>query len=179
MKQSNCTKPHSLVVQFLVDTSASMYGAPLQAVCESMTLIYSILWKLDAHLSNNISISVVTFKADVPEVISNSTLPDFVIPAFTVSGLSSIKRTLAYIFEVSEQSPCPLICLLTDGDFTDIDHIVTNHHASLQIPLLAIACGLQANPVYLSNLTPYVFFSSQLTLDKLQEILDRYLHQSL
>lgn len=181
MAQHHHTKTHTHIIQFFVDASASMYGAPLQAANESMILIHSILSELVAYPAENMIINIATFKAGAIEVVSKSTLADFSIPYLTVSGLSSIKPTLDYIKKVFEQSIPSITCLLTDGDFTDIYpaiNITSYQHHLPQIPLVAILCGLQAHSIYLRNLTPYVLFSSQLSGDKLREIFDRFLHQS-
>lgn len=121
-----------LPVYFLLDTSGSMYGEPIQALNNALSgMIYSL--RTDAQAQETLWISIVTFDREVKEIIPLTDLQSFQLPEITCpqSGPTNTGKGLELIFdkvtnEIRKGSPeqkgdwRPLLFVFTDGKPSDI-----------------------------------------------------------
>lgn len=121
-----------LPVYFLLDTSGSMYGEPIQALNNALSgMIYSL--RTDAQAQETLWISIVTFDREVKEIIPLTDLQSFQLLEITCpqSGPTNTGKGLELIFdkvtnEIRKGSPeqkgdwRPLLFVFTDGKPSDI-----------------------------------------------------------
>lgn len=120
-----------LPVYFLLDTSGSMNGEPIQALNNALSGMINLL-RSDPQASETLWLSIVTFDREVNEVAPLIDLPSFQLPeiicpqsgpTFTGKGLEMIYQKV--INEVKKGSPTqkgdwrPLLFLFTDGKPND------------------------------------------------------------
>ena len=121
-----------LPVYFLLDTSGSMNGEPIQALNNAMNgMIHSL--RTDPQASETLWISIVTFDREVKEVISLTDLPSFQLPeiicpqsgpTFTGKGLEMIHSKV--LSEIKKGTPeqkadwRPLLFVFTYGKPSDL-----------------------------------------------------------
>ncbi len=121
-----------LPVYFLLDTSGSMYGEPIQALNNALSgMIYSL--RTDAQAQETLWISIVSFDMEVKEIIPLTDLQSFQLPEITCpqSGPTNTGKGLEVIYdkvtkEIRKGSPeqkgdwRPLLFVFTDGKPSDI-----------------------------------------------------------
>jgi uncharacterized protein YegL len=121
-----------LPVYFLLDTSGSMNGEPIQALNNALSGMINSL-RSDAQASETLWISIITFDRVVNEVSPLTELPLFQLPEITCpqSGPTNTGKALELLFEkvtneVKKGSPTqkgdwrPLLFVFTDGKPSDI-----------------------------------------------------------
>jgi uncharacterized protein YegL len=121
-----------LPVYFLLDTSGSMNGEPIQALNNALSGMINSL-RSDAQASETLWISIITFDRVVNEVSPLTELPLFQLPEITcpASGPTNTGKALELLFEkvtneVKKGSPTqkgdwrPLLFVFTDGKPSDI-----------------------------------------------------------
>lgn len=121
-----------LPVYFLLDTSGSMLGEPIQALNNALNgMIYSL--RTDAQAQETLWISIVTFDREVKEIIPLTDLQSFQLPEITCpqSGPTNTGKGLELIYnkvitEIKKGTPeqkadwRPLLFVFTDGKPSDI-----------------------------------------------------------
>ncbi len=121
-----------LPVYFLLDTSGSMNGEPIQALNNALSGMINSL-RSDAQASETLWVSIITFDREVNEIVpltelQSLQLPEIVCPpsgpTFTGKGLEVIYEKVKS--EVRKGTPTqkgdwqPLLFLFTDGKPNDI-----------------------------------------------------------
>lgn len=120
-----------LPVYFLLDTSGSMFGEPIQALNNALSgMIYSL--RTDAQAQETLWISIVTFDREVKEIIPLTDLQSFQLPEITCpqSGPTNTGKGLELIYhrvstEIRKGTPeqkadwRPLLFVFTDGKPSD------------------------------------------------------------
>lgn len=121
-----------LPVYFLLDTSGSMFGEPIQALNNALSgMIHSL--RTDAQAQETLWISIVTFEREVNEIIPLTDLQSFQLPEITCpqSGPTFTGKGLELIYqkvttEIRKGTPDqkgdwrPLLFVFTDGKPSDI-----------------------------------------------------------
>jgi uncharacterized protein YegL len=120
-----------LPVYFLLDTSGSMNGEPIQALNNAMSGMINSL-RSDAQASETLWISIITFDRVVNEISPLTELPLFQLPEIICpqSGPTNTGKALELLFdkvskEVKKGSPTqkgdwrPLLFIFTDGKPSD------------------------------------------------------------
>ncbi len=120
-----------LPVYFLLDTSGSMNGEPIQALNNAMSGMINSL-RSDAQASETLWISVITFDREVKEIVSLTELPSFQLPEIICppSGPTFTGKALEMLYdkvnrEIRKGTPTqkgdwrPLLFLFTDGKPSD------------------------------------------------------------
>ncbi len=121
-----------LPVYFLLDTSGSMFGEPIEALNNALSGMITTL-RSDAQASETLWISIITFDKEVKEIMPLTDLPSFQLPEITCpqSGPTFTGKALDFLYDklqtdirksTSEQKGDwkPLLFLFTDGKPSDI-----------------------------------------------------------
>ena len=120
-----------LPVYFLLDTSGSMFGEPIQALNNALSGMVNTL-RTDAQALDSLWLSIITFDREVKEIVPLTELVSFQLPEITCpqSGPTHTGKGLEVLYdkvtsEVRKGSPTqkgdwrPLLFVFTDGKPSD------------------------------------------------------------
>ncbi|KAA2244425.1 VWA domain-containing protein [Chitinophaga agrisoli] len=121
-----------LPVFFLLDTSGSMYGEPIQALNNALSGMVNTL-RLDPQALDSLWLSIITFDKEVKELMPLTELVHFQLPEISCpqSGPTHTGRALEFLHgrvtsEVRKSTPTqkgdwrPLLFIFTDGKPSDL-----------------------------------------------------------
>jgi uncharacterized protein YegL len=160
-----------LPVYFLLDTSGSMRGEPIQALNNALSGMVNTL-RSDAQALDSLWISIVTYDREVKEIAPLTELVSFQLPEITCpqSGPTNTGAGLEYIIQkvkkdVIKGSPTqkgdwkPLLFVFTDGKPSDMplyrEKIIEIKKLNFGA-VVGCAAGLKADDVILKELTDNV-----------------------
>lgn len=131
-----------LPVYFLLDTSGSMQGEPIQALNNALRGMIDSL-RSDAHAIDSLWISVITYDREVKELLpltelANLQLPEITCPQSSPTNMGAALRLLhakatADVRKATADQKGdwkPLLFIITDGDASDMEDF------NLSIPLI-------------------------------------------
>jgi uncharacterized protein YegL len=160
-----------LPVYFLLDTSGSMYGEPIQALNNALSGMINTL-RTDAQALDSLWISIITFDREVKEIVSLTELVNFQLPEITCpqSGPTNTGAGLDFVIQkvkndIIKGSPTqkgdwkPLLFVFTDGKPSDIQFYrqKTAEIKNLNFgAVVGCAAGHMANDEILKELTDNV-----------------------
>lgn len=160
-----------LPVYFLIDTSGSMYGEPIQALNNALSGMINTL-RADAQALDSLWISMVTFDREVKEIVPLTELASFQLPEITCpqSGPTHTGKALEMLYEKAQVEVIkgnanqkgdwkPLLFLFTDGKPNDLQLYREMLSKIKSINFGAIVCcaaGHLADDSLLKELTPDV-----------------------
>ncbi|WP_298395241.1 VWA domain-containing protein [Flavobacterium sp.] len=160
-----------LPVYFLLDTSGSMRGEPIQALNNALSGMVNTL-RSDAQALDSLWISIVTYDREVKEIAPLTELVSFQLPEITCpqSGPTNTGAGLEYIIQqvkkdVIKGSPTqkgdwkPLLFVFTDGKPSDLQlyrEKITEIKNLNFGAVVGCAAGLKADDVILKELTDNV-----------------------
>lgn len=160
-----------LPVYFLLDTSGSMRGEPIQALNNALSGMINTL-RSDAQALDSLWISIITYDREVKEIVPLTELVSFQLPEINCpqSGPTNTGAGLAYIIQqvkkdVIKGSPTqkgdwkPLLFVFTDGKPSDLQlyREKINEIKNLNFgAVVGCAAGLKADDVILKELTDNV-----------------------
>jgi uncharacterized protein YegL len=152
----------------LLDTSASMHGAPLQALNQGLR-DFQVDLQEDALARRRAEISIVTFGGSVQTVQDFVSAASFAAPTLTAEGNTPMGEAIAHSVTMVKHKEQelrengvprykPWIFLMTDGEPTDEWHsaaeLVKGELASNSMCFFGVGVGAQANLEVLSQITP-------------------------
>jgi len=160
-----------LPVYFLLDTSGSMYGEPIQALNNALSGMVNTL-RQDPQALDSLWLSMITFDKEVREIMPLTELVSFQLPEITCpqSGPTNMGEALWMLAEkverdVRKSTPTqkgdwkPLLFILTDGSPSDL---ATFREAVPKIKsmnfgvVVGCAAGPKAREEFLKELTEKV-----------------------
>lgn len=160
-----------LPVYFLLDTSGSMYGEPIQALNNALSGMINTL-RSDAQALDSLWISIITFDRDVKELVPLTELVQFRLPEITCpqSGPTNTGAALEFVLNKVNQDIIkgsdaqkgdwkPLLFLFTDGKPSDIQlyREKTSEIRKFEFgAIVGCAAGHLANDAMLKELTDNV-----------------------
>ncbi|WP_231424896.1 MULTISPECIES: VWA domain-containing protein [Pedobacter] len=160
-----------LPVYFLIDTSGSMYGEPIQALNNALSGMINTL-RADAQALDSLWISMITFDREVKEIVSLTELALFQLPEITCpqSGPTHTGQALDMLYEKVKNDVIkgnstqkgdwkPLLFLFTDGKPSDLQlyrEMVPKIKTLNFGAIVGCAAGHSANDALLKELTPDV-----------------------
>ena len=160
-----------LPVYFLLDTSGSMRGEPIQALNNALRGMVNTL-RTDAQALDSVWISIITYDRDVTEVAPLTELVDFQLPEITCpdSGpthtgaalehvVQRVKRDLRTSSGNQKADWRPLLFLFTDGKPSDLQlyrRMIPEVKAVNWGAVVACAAGPKANDAILKEVTDTV-----------------------
>jgi uncharacterized protein YegL len=160
-----------LPVYFLLDTSGSMRGEPIQALNNALSGMVNTL-RSDAQALDSLWISIVTYDREVKEIAPLTELVSFQLPEITCpqSGPTNTGAGLEYIIQqvkkdVIKGSPTqkgdwkPLLFVFTDGKPSDMplyrEKIIEIKNLNFGA-VVGCAAGPKADDIILKELTDNV-----------------------
>ena len=159
-----------LPVYFLLDTSGSMRGEPIQALNNALSGMINTL-RSDAQALDSLWISIVTYDREVKEIVPLTELVSFQLPEICEqSGPTFTGAGLAYIIEQVKKDVIkgsstqkgdwkPLLFVFTDGKPSDMplyrEKIVDIKNLNFGA-VVGCAAGPKADDVILKELTDNV-----------------------
>ena len=170
-------------VYLLLDTSSSMFGAPIQAVQQGVHLIHRELMN-NPHAIETVYLSVITFDTTAKQIVPLTSVENFTPPTLQAEGNTALGAAITLLNDALDrelQSNTegrkgdyrPLIFLLTDGAPTDL---WKEPVAALKLrstnkigTLVALGCGPNINTQTLKEITDNVLRISDTNPDSLQQ----------
>ncbi len=160
-----------LPVYFLLDTSGSMYGEPIQALNNALSGMVNNL-RSDAQAIDSLWLSIITYDREVREVVPLTELVAFQLPEIQCpqSGPTHTGAGLAFVVEkvkkdIRKSTPeqkgdwKPLLFVFTDGKPSDIQlyrETIPQIKALNFGAVVGCAAGHLANDAILKELTDNV-----------------------
>lgn len=160
-----------LPVYFLLDTSGSMYGEPIQALNNALSGMVNSL-RADAQALDSLWLSIITFDREVRELVPLTELAAFQLPEITCpqSGPTHTGMALEMLYNKVPQEIRkgnenqkgdwkPLLFLFTDGKPSDLQLYKEMLPKIKTLNFGAIVCcaaGNLADDALLKELTPDV-----------------------
>lgn len=157
-----------LPVYFLLDTSGSMFGEPIQALNNALSGMINTL-RSDAQAVDSLWISITTFDREVRELMPLTELVQFQLPEITCpqSGPTNTGKGLEMIYEKVNSEVRkgnenqkgdwrPLLFLFTDGKPSDIQlyrEMVPKIRSINFAAIVGCAAGQLADDTMLKELT--------------------------
>src|SRR5258708_411302 len=170
-------------VYLLLDTSSSMFGAPIQAVQQGVALIHRELLN-NPHAIETVYLSVITFDTIARQLAPLASVESFTPPTLKAEGNTalgaaitllddSLDRELTANTEGRKGDYRPLIFLLTDGAPTDLWRDPVKKLKARTInkigSLVALGCGPNVNTETLKDITDDVLKMSDTNPDSLTQ----------
>src|SRR5262245_55578789 len=167
----------------LLDTSSSMFGAPIQAVQQGVTLIHRELLN-NPHAIETVYLSVITFDSTAKQAVPLTSVESFTPPTLKAEGNTALGAAITLLNEALDRELIinsegrkgdfrPLIFLLTDGAPTDLwkDSIAKlKSRATHKVgSLVALGCGPNVNTETLKEITGDVTKMSDVNPDSLHQ----------
>lgn len=160
-----------LPVYFLLDTSGSMYGEPIQALNTALSSMVNTL-RTDPQALDSVWLSIITFDRDVKELCSLTELAMFQLPEITCpqSGPTHTGKALELLHQKVKQDVIkgnanvkgdwkPLLFMFTDGKPSDLQlysEMAPKVKALNFGVIVACAAGNLADDSKLKELTDHV-----------------------
>ncbi|OOQ56734.1 vWA domain-containing protein [Mucilaginibacter pedocola] len=160
-----------LPVYFLLDTSGSMFGEPIQALNNALSGMINTL-RTDAQALDSLWISMITFNRDITELMPLTELVNFQLPEISCpqSGPTHTGMALEMLYEkvrtgvqkgtaTQKADWKPLLFLFTDGKPSDIllyREMIPKIQSLNFGAIVACAAGHNANDMMLKELTDTV-----------------------
>ncbi|ENA1802798.1 VWA domain-containing protein [Flavobacterium psychrophilum] len=160
-----------LPVYFLLDTSGSMRGEPIQALNNALSGMINTL-RSDAQALDSLWISIITYDREIKEIAPLTELVSFQLPEITCpqSGPTNTGAGLEYIIQQVKKDVIkgsstqkgdwkPLLFVFTDGKPSDLqlyrEKIIEIKNLNFGA-VVGCAAGLKADDVILKELTDNV-----------------------
>lgn len=160
-----------LPVYFLLDTSGSMNGEPIEALNNSLNGMISSL-RTDPQALDSLWLSIITFDKDVKEIVPLTELAQFQLPEIKCpeSGPTHLGSALELLYakvtiEVNKGTADrkgdwrPLLFLFTDGKPSDIQlyrEMISKIKSLNFATIVACAAGHRSSDIILKELTDTV-----------------------
>jgi len=160
-----------LPVYFLLDTSGSMYGEPIQALNNALIGMLNAL-RADAQALDSLWLSMITFDREVKEIMPLTELALFQLPEIICpqSGPTHTGKALELLYEKTKKDIIkgtenqkgdwkPLLFIFTDGKPNDLmlyREMIPKIKSSNFGAIVCCAAGPMADDSLLKELTPDV-----------------------
>ncbi len=160
----------------LLDTSASMDGAPLEALKQGLTLVCATFI---ARSKRPVNVSLIGYESTAREIKKLSDVHEFDMPADLAaagsSGLSGALRLVSTLLPEHNPPLIPtLVYIFTDGEPTDDWEIAITVLKPHVEKIFGILCGPAANSDILEPVLDKTFRNRELSPDLVFETFRAY-----
>jgi uncharacterized protein YegL len=156
-----------LHVYLLLDISASMTGAPLEAMKQGVHLLRGTLV---SRSTRPVMLSVISYESTAAEIMPLTQLAEkeeFKLPNLIAGGTSGLGGALKLLSRKLTDHQPTLIYLFTDGEPTDDWESPTAEMRSRVQRIFGLACGLSPDKAALSKIVDESHYLRDLTPDSL------------
>lgn len=175
-----------LPIYLVADVSASMHGAPIEAVNTGLKNFNAAL-RLDPHALECAAISIITFASEAKQLTGLVDAGSFVPPTLVAAGGTALGAALELLATALDANTRvrtadyagdwrPLVFLMTDGQPTDDWQPGLARYraaaAKWKSTLIAIGCGPTVAVDMLSELTKTVMLMPDMTPDTIASLFD-------
>ncbi|MEP7289610.1 MAG: VWA domain-containing protein [Chloroflexota bacterium] len=160
-----------LYTYLLLDTSASMSGAPLEALKQALHLLCGTFI---TRSKQAVQMGVITYESTAKEIAPLADVQEFEIPKLEAAGSSGLGGACRLLSAVMPAQQPMLVYLFTDGDPTDDwESAIAALKPRVQ-QIIGVVCGPTASSTILDPLLDQVFSVRELTPDLLFETFRQY-----
>lgn len=155
-----------LYVYLLLDVSASMHGAALEALKQGVHLLQGVF---SSQNKREILMSAISYDSEAKQIVPLTEKTRFHLPILEVggtSGLGGALRVLDNVLAVPDHHPT-MVYLFTDGDPTDDWEKILPAIQRRVDKMIGLACGWTINEETLRAITPEAYSLDELTSDGL------------
>lgn len=153
-------------VYLLLDTSASMSGAPLEALKQGLHLVCATFI---ARSQRPVQISLISYESTAKVISPLAEVNDFEMPTLEAAGSSGLGGALRLVKDTMLEHNPTLIYVFTDGEPTDDWDIALETVRPRIQKIFGVICGPSADGSILHTKLDKVFSVRELTPDLLAE----------
>ena|SRR5258706_3332440 len=150
----------------LLDTSASMSGAPLEALKQALHLLCSTLI---SRSQTPVQVALLGYESTARELNALSDVSDFEMPKLEAGGSSGLGGAFRFLVGTMPEHDPTIVYILTDGEPTDDWEVAIQLIKPRVKKIIGVACGITATSTTLDPLLDKMFSVRQLTPDLLFE----------
>ena len=148
----------------LLDTSASMFGAPLEALKQGLRLLCGTFI---SRSKRSVRISLIGYESTAREIAPLQDVTDFEMPKLDAAGSSGLGGAFRLLARTIPEHNPSLVYVFTDGEPTDDWEEAIETLRPRVVKVVGVVCGLAANGAALSPVLDKVFQMRELTPDLL------------
>lgn len=150
----------------LLDTSASMSGAPLEALKQALHLLCGTLI---SRSKEPVQIAMIGYESIARELSKLADVSDFEMPKLEAGGSSGLGGAFRLLVDTMPEHKPTLVYIFTDGEPTDDWEVAIKLIKPRVKKIIGVACGITASSTTLDPLLDKMFSVRQLTPDLLFE----------
>ncbi len=152
-----------IYAHLLLDTSASMSGAPLESLKQGLQLLCGTFI---SRSKRPIHVGLIGFESTARQIAPFRDIAEFRMPKLEAAGSSGLGGAFRLLLTMPEHNPS-LVYIFTDGEPTDDwEAVLQTLRARIQ-KVVVVACGPQASATTLEPAVDTVFQVRELTPDLL------------
>jgi uncharacterized protein YegL len=148
----------------LLDTSASMFGAPLEALKQGLRLLCGTFI---SRSKRPVRISLIGYDSAAREIAPLQDVTDFEMPKLDAAGSSGLGGAFRLLARTMPEHSPSLVYVFTDGEPTDDWEVAIEALRPRVVRVVGVVCGLTANGAVLEPVLDRVFQMRELTPDLL------------
>jgi uncharacterized protein YegL len=150
----------------LLDTSASMSGAPLEALKQGLQLLCGTFI---SRSRRPVHVGLIGYDSTARQIEPMRAVDEFGLPKLEAGGSSGLGGAFRLLARTMPQHDPSLVYIFTDGEPTDDWEDAVQPLRSRTQKLVVIACGPKANTATLEPIVDKAFQVRELTPDLLFE----------
>lgn len=161
----------SLHAWLLLDTSASMAGAPLEALKQALHLLCGTFI---SRSKQTMKVGIISYESAAQVITPLGDVNSFEMPKLEAGGASNLGKALRLVSEELLDTDESLIYIFTDGEPTDDWDAVLAGLKKKVRKFFVVACGPNASSATLESKVDRVYRVRELTPDLLFETFRQY-----
>jgi len=150
----------------LLDSSASMSGAPLEALKQGVNLLCGTFI---TRSKRPVLVALIAYESSIKSQMELADVNGFKIPELEAAGSSGLGKALRQLVEVMPEHSPTLVYIFTDGAPTDDWEVAIVPVKARVQKIVAVGCGPTADLTALKGKVDNIFGMRELTPDLLFE----------